>query len=744
MRMNKSWIEKAVIYQLMVDRFSGGRQDTSFSLNDFCGGTIRGIIDRLDYIKALGCNAIMLSPVFKTEAYHGYHTLDYDEIDPHFGDWDGLKMLIEKAHAMGMNVLLDFVPNHCSYWNPVFQAALLSNGGKNRSWFFFQSDDSDDFTSFMNFPGLPKFNLETQAAAEFMVLKAERLARLSIDGLRIDHAVGLPFSFLNLLRARLKVINPNLVLIGEAWAENVSEEVADQLYLKKGGRCSQKTTFSNMLMEISATVLGKDVQKDSGKTVAITQEEVQCNYIGILDGVFDFNLLNIILKEVRNGHRIKGNLELRDKVARHFKCYPHDFKLVLFLDNHDTNRFLYECGGDVTLLEETIDFLKELNRPFVVYYGTEQLMTHERNVLNTDEPYADLQVRQCMDWRKAPVDILRTKPTTSQNDMPIINGKTWSGCTPATEEKEEVMPRLVADNDELIWLETDPTWILGKLMSQNEVITKLAETAAFIKNKEKIYGQWGLRRTDNGKKCTCINLYGPPGTGKSISAEAIAHISGRKVIKASYSQIQSDRWGGTEKMLTSLFEKAERTGAFIILNEADALFSRRRSGGANSETNNQIKSHLLNLMDEHDVVLILTTNRFQDYDEAFYRRTIFHVEVPLPGYEERVKLWKMHLGCAGEEGFFEEGVIPKADNFSFENLAKYSEGLSGGDIRRITLSVAATMACACAGQLSEDTVIAAVKEYLQGREMMQTSELRPVTGKRKEELLNVMSKERNN
>ena len=66
MRMNKSWIEKAVIYQLMVDRFSGGRQDTSVSLNDFCGGTIRGIIDRLDYIKALGCNAIMLSPVFKT------------------------------------------------------------------------------------------------------------------------------------------------------------------------------------------------------------------------------------------------------------------------------------------------------------------------------------------------------------------------------------------------------------------------------------------------------------------------------------------------------------------------------------------------------------------------------------------------------------------------------------------------------------------------------------------------------
>lgn len=73
--MNKSWIKKG-IYQLMVDRFNGGWQNTSTSVNDFCGGTIRGIIDRLDYIKALGCYAIMLSPVFKTETFHGYHTLN--------------------------------------------------------------------------------------------------------------------------------------------------------------------------------------------------------------------------------------------------------------------------------------------------------------------------------------------------------------------------------------------------------------------------------------------------------------------------------------------------------------------------------------------------------------------------------------------------------------------------------------------------------------------------------------------
>ena len=83
----------------------------------------------------------------------------------------------------------------------------------------------------------------------------------------------------------------------------------------------------------------------------------------------------------------------------HFAQYPEDFKLVLFLDNHDTDRFLFDCRDDAKILQEAIDFTKELSRPFSFLYGTEQLMTNNPTIVNA-EPYADLRVRKCMNWNR--------------------------------------------------------------------------------------------------------------------------------------------------------------------------------------------------------------------------------------------------------------------------------------------------------------------------------------------------------
>ena len=102
---------------------------------------------------------------------------------------------------------------------------------------------------------------------------------------------------------------------------------------------------------------------------------------------------------MREGRGIKGNATLKQKVEEHFAKYPEDFKLVLFLDNHDTDRFLFDCQDDATLLHEAIEFTKELPHPFSFLYGTEQLMTNNPSIVNA-EPYADLRVRNCMDWSK--------------------------------------------------------------------------------------------------------------------------------------------------------------------------------------------------------------------------------------------------------------------------------------------------------------------------------------------------------
>lgn len=372
------WFNNIRIYHLLIDRFNGGWQTPPKSENVFCGGTLQGVIDKLDYIQGMGFNAVMLSPIFASANYHGYHTLNFDEVDPHLGTWEDYQQLLDTAHGKGMKVICDFVPNHCWYQAPMFQGALLKNGGKKRDWFFFKNDSSDEFVSFLGYGDLPKFNLTTPEVVSFMIEKAEKLARMGVDAFRIDHALGQPHSFLKSLRESLQAIRSDIVVFGEVWAFGIGPQLASQLYFKTESRLNEFLTQ---------------------ETKPFSQDDLQADYVGTLDGVLDFAYRDLLLEEVHAGHSIKGNATLKSKVEAHFAKYPKDFKLVLFLDNHDTDRFLFDCHDDTTILQQAIEFTKELPHPFSFLYGTEQLMTNKPSIFNA-EPYADLRVRNCMDWSK--------------------------------------------------------------------------------------------------------------------------------------------------------------------------------------------------------------------------------------------------------------------------------------------------------------------------------------------------------
>ncbi|TYB32165.1 MAG: alpha-amylase [Candidatus Mcinerneyibacterium aminivorans] len=129
--------EDQIIYLLMVDRFSNGREkevelyipEKHFNEIEnenikiwetagdrWVGGTLKGIISKLDYLKNLGITCLWLNPVFKQTAYndnyHGYGIQNFLEIDPHIGTKNDLKELVEKAHEKGIYIILDIVINH--------------------------------------------------------------------------------------------------------------------------------------------------------------------------------------------------------------------------------------------------------------------------------------------------------------------------------------------------------------------------------------------------------------------------------------------------------------------------------------------------------------------------------------------------------------------------------------------------------------------------------------------------------
>ena len=129
------WMKDAVFYQIFVDRFDIGNLNKDMSYvnlqwgsrpnpKSFAGGDLRGIINKLPYIKGLGINAIYLTPIFKSISNHKYDISDYLSIDEAFGDKNQLHELVEKAHAMGIRIVLDAVFNHCSENLMQFQDAI--------------------------------------------------------------------------------------------------------------------------------------------------------------------------------------------------------------------------------------------------------------------------------------------------------------------------------------------------------------------------------------------------------------------------------------------------------------------------------------------------------------------------------------------------------------------------------------------------------------------------------------------
>ena len=132
-----SWWRSAVVYQVYPRSFADADGDGV--------GDLAGVTSRLDHIASLGADAVWLTPFQRSpQADHGYDVSDYLDVDPLFGTLGDFDALVVRAHVLGLRVLVDLVPNHCSSAHPLFQAALEAGpGSPERARFHFSPGRGD-------------------------------------------------------------------------------------------------------------------------------------------------------------------------------------------------------------------------------------------------------------------------------------------------------------------------------------------------------------------------------------------------------------------------------------------------------------------------------------------------------------------------------------------------------------------------------------------------------------------------
>lgn len=238
------WVRDTVWYQIMPDRFarsSDASSDPKFRrwgdfsdphFGDLYGGNLRGIRERLPYLRQLGVSGIYLTPIFLSNSNHKYNTFDYYKVDPDFGTEQDLRELVQSAHDLGMRIMLDAVFNHCGTeffaWKDVCEKGRES---QYFDWFFINRDDfvKDDFSvadgrfyTFSFWAGMPKLNTNNPEVQRYFTdLCVHWVGDLDIDGIRFDVGDEISHSFLRRVNAAVKAKKPETFLLGEIWFDSI-------------------------------------------------------------------------------------------------------------------------------------------------------------------------------------------------------------------------------------------------------------------------------------------------------------------------------------------------------------------------------------------------------------------------------------------------------------------------------------------------------------------------------------------
>jgi glycosidase/fibronectin type 3 domain-containing protein len=294
-----SWAKDAVIYQIFPDRFRSGRTNNNphtgdpryddpvlklpwgtlpegFCTNyanataascpwrfgtppagssvkeaprgrDYMGGDLKGVDQKLDYLKTLGVNTIYFNPIFDSASNHGYDTQNYYQIDPYFGTEQDWESLVKHADQKGIRIVLDGVFNHLSSDSPFFDryhhfktvGACESVTSPYRSWFTFHDvsvgtgncvgtagPNSATYDGWFGFDSIPVLNKSNPQVQAYFVTGKESVTKNWLDegsaGWRLDVMgdASFPTGYWESFRQTVKATKPDALIIGELWQKD--------------------------------------------------------------------------------------------------------------------------------------------------------------------------------------------------------------------------------------------------------------------------------------------------------------------------------------------------------------------------------------------------------------------------------------------------------------------------------------------------------------------------------------------
>ena len=244
------WVKGGIMYQIFPDRFNRDSSpiDTTYTdrvihtdtnelpqwkpnsygkilNNDYFGGTLKGIQEKLPYLKELGVTILYLNPIFEAHSNHRYNTADYMKIDPMLGTQEDFTALCKAAEEYGIKIILDGVFSHTGsdsiYFNR--EGRYPPNGAYNtpdspyKDWFTFKPDGT--YESWWGIDTLPETNEATPSFIEYINTVAHKWLNSGAYGFRLDVADELPDTFLDEFKKNVKGINEDYFIIGEVWED---------------------------------------------------------------------------------------------------------------------------------------------------------------------------------------------------------------------------------------------------------------------------------------------------------------------------------------------------------------------------------------------------------------------------------------------------------------------------------------------------------------------------------------------